>query len=90
MMSAARSMECIDQHNAERYLRDTQRIGPDEHISVRELSGGVSNLVLLVERSDGTPLFVLKQGREQLRVADPWFCSVKRILREVAALGRYR
>jgi 5-methylthioribose kinase len=76
----------IDQSNAEAYLCETGRIDAADEVVVRELSGGVSNVVLLVTRHNGQPLLVLKQAREQLRVADPWFCSVERIWREVETL----
>jgi 5-methylthioribose kinase len=80
-------MHLIDATNAEAYLRDTGRLAPGERVAIRELSGGVSNIVLLVEfpGSEREP-FVLKQAREQLRVAQPWFCSPERIWREVEVL----
>lgn len=78
-------MLLLDAENAAGYLRDSGRIGRDEQVEVRELSGGVSNVVLHVARSAGDD-FVLKQARGQLRVADPWFCSVERIWREVETL----
>ena len=76
----------IDEQNAEAYLRANGRIAASEQVIVRTLSGGVSNIVLLVARTSGEPIFVLKQAREQLRVAEPWFCSVERIWREVDVL----
>src|SRR5262245_36718618 len=79
-------MQLIDANNAARYLYDTGRIAAVDEVVVRELSGGVSNLVLLVSRPDGEPCYVLKQAREQLRVPEPWFCSVRRIWREIDVL----
>jgi 5-methylthioribose kinase len=79
-------MLLIDAKNAEGYLRNTGRIASEESVNVRELSGGVSNIVLLVSDSNGEPRFVIKQVREQLRVPDPWFCSIERIWREVEVL----
>jgi tRNA A-37 threonylcarbamoyl transferase component Bud32 len=79
-------MLLIDESNAEAYLRAAGRIAPNQPVVIRELTGGVSNVVLLVSRPDGEALFVLKQAREQLRVADPWYCSVERIWREVEVL----
>ncbi|MGE0755685.1 MAG: phosphotransferase [Pirellulaceae bacterium] len=76
----------IDEQTAQDYLRATGRIASQEEVRIRELAGGVSNVVLLVADARGLPRFVLKQAREQLRVADPWFCSVTRILREVEVL----
>ena len=80
-------MRLLDEHNVVEYLRETGRVGPTELLETRFLAGGVSNVVLHVhrpERVDGD--FVLKQARPQLRVPDPWFCSVERIWREVAVL----
>jgi aminoglycoside phosphotransferase (APT) family kinase protein len=57
----------------------------DAHVEVRELSGGVSNIVFLVSPQGETP-FVLKQARQQLRVPQPWFCGVDRLLREIDVL----
>ncbi len=80
-------MRLLDEHNAAAYLRETGRVDPAEPLDVQFLAGGVSNVVLYVRRparADGD--FVLKQARPQLRVPDPWFCSVERIWREVAVL----
>lgn len=80
-------MHLIDASNAEVYLRATGQVLPQEQVKVRELAGGVSNVVLLVTFPDKhRPAFVLKQAREQLRVAQPWFCSPERIWREVEVL----
>lgn len=78
-------MQLIDDQNAVDYLRERRLIEDDEQVRVRELLGGVSNLVLYVERPDHED-FVVKQARAQLRVEEPWFCSVDRIEREVAVL----
>jgi len=79
------AMLLIDEHNAAGYLRQHDLLNAAEAVQIRELPGGVSNVVLYVERTEGDD-FVLKQAREQLRVAEPWFCSVERIWREVAVL----
>src|SRR5688572_24201030 len=80
-------MQLIDATNAEAYLREAGRIEPADRVTVRELSGGVSNIVLLLEFADPARApFVLKQAREQLRVKEPWFCSPERIWREVEVL----
>jgi tRNA A-37 threonylcarbamoyl transferase component Bud32 len=77
----------IDCDSAEVYLRASGRIQPGESVRVRRLDGGVSNEVLYVERIEsGLGDFVLKQARPQLRVADPWYCSVERIWREAETL----
>jgi len=77
----------IDEHSTEAYLRDSGRIAPDEPLRVTELTGGVSNMVLLVEpleRPGGQ--FVIKQSRAQLRTRQPWFSSMERIWREADVL----
>src|SRR5687768_10686165 len=71
--------------NAVQYLRSRGHLAPGESANARELSGGVSNMVIHIARSDGDDL-VLKQVREQLKVAEPWYCSVDRIWREVDVL----
>jgi len=71
--------------NAEQYLRQSGRIALREQVAVRELKGGVSNLVLYVDRSEGAD-FVLKQSRDRLRVADEWLCPLERIWREAEVL----
>ncbi len=78
-------MRLIDENNAFEYLRSRDDFVADELLEVRELPGGISNEVLYVSRSCGED-FVLKQARGQLRVADPWFCSVERVWREVAVM----
>jgi 5-methylthioribose kinase len=52
---------------------------------VRELSGGVSNVVLRVDLED-RPSFVIKQCRERLRVAMDWRARLDRIWAERASL----
>lgn len=80
-------MRMVDQQNAEEYLRETSRVAVDERIVVGELAGGVSNMVLLVERPDRpADEFVLKQARAQLRTSQPWFSSVERAWREADVL----
>jgi len=69
------------------YLRDRGAIGSSEAVQIRELSGGVSNTVLLVHRpnSPGSD-FVLKQALPRLKVQQEWLCSIERIWREVETL----
>ena len=77
----------IDAASAERYLRDAGRLGANDAVEISRLAGGVSNEVLYVAfRGEPARDFVLKQARQQLRVADPWFCGVDRIWREVEVL----
>lgn len=78
-------MRLVDESAAESYLRESGRIGAGEKVRVRELGGGVSNMVLLVERAGGED-FVLKQARAQLRTSQPWFSSVERVWREADVL----
>jgi aminoglycoside phosphotransferase (APT) family kinase protein len=77
----------LTEHNAAEYLQRAGRVAADERLEVTFLAGGVSNVVLLLERpARPDERFVLKQARGQLQVAEPWFCSVERIWREVAYL----
>jgi 5-methylthioribose kinase len=76
----------ITPDNAATYLRDANRADGDERIDISELSGGVSNGVLLVTLPRRDERFVLKQARPRLRVKDEWLCPVERIWREVDVL----
>jgi 5-methylthioribose kinase len=67
------------------YLRQSGRVPDRAEIDVRELSGGVSNIVLRVEIR-GKPPFVIKQCRERLRVAMDWRARLDRIWTERATL----
>jgi 5-methylthioribose kinase len=67
------------------YLRQRGAIGPDEGALIRNLPGGVSNRVVLVQLENGRP-FVLKQALEKLRVQVDWFCTPTRIEREALGL----
>jgi aminoglycoside phosphotransferase (APT) family kinase protein len=71
--------------NAIHYLRSRGYVHSGERSEAYELSGGVSNMVVRVSRSAGNDI-VLKQVREQLNVAEPWYCSVERIWRETDML----
>jgi 5-methylthioribose kinase len=75
----------IDAKTAEEYLRAAGRLRADTRASIRELAGGVSNLVLRVEVEGERP-FVIKQSRERLRVAMDWRAGVERIWKERTAL----
>ena len=55
-------------------------------VAVRELGGGVSNLVLLVESLDGARRWVAKQSLGRLRVKDDWRSDRGRVFREAEAL----
>src|SRR5574340_1529008 len=57
-------------------------------LSIRELGGGVSNFVLLVE---GPGIrWVAKQSLGKLRVRDNWTSQRERIFREAAAIESLR
>ncbi|MFN0017982.1 MAG: phosphotransferase [Pirellulaceae bacterium] len=74
-------------HTAASYLRERGSIGTRERVEIRELSGGVSNTVLLVHRPDSSGGdFVLKQALPRLKVQQEWLCSIERIWREVEVL----
>ncbi|MBI3667234.1 MAG: phosphotransferase, partial [Acidobacteria bacterium] len=55
-----------------------------DRLTIRELGGGVSNTVLLVESPERR--FVLKQSLSRLRVKDEWLADRSRILREMRSL----
>src|SRR5580704_17135550 len=78
-------MKLLDAGNLEDYLRSTGRIDAGARVRIETLAGGVSNVVLRVDPDVGEP-FVLKQAREQLRTAAPWFSRLDRIWRETAAM----
>jgi 5-methylthioribose kinase len=72
--------------NSVAYLRSRGYLAPGETARAQELSGGVSNLVIHVAKAGGDDL-VLKQARGKLSVAEPWYCSIERIWREVEVLS---
>lgn len=76
----------IDALTAPDYLRQTARVPAGAEVLVRELAGGVSNIVLRVDVG-GWPPFVIKQCRERLRVAMEWRAPLDRIWTESATLG---
>jgi 5-methylthioribose kinase len=78
-------MHEITAETAAEYLRNSGRVSNRAEIRVRELSGGVSNIVLRVD-VPGEPPFVLKQCRERLRVAMDWRARLDRIWTERATL----
>ncbi len=82
-------MREIDAETAADYLRETGRVPAGAEVRVRELAGGVSNIVLRVDVA-GQPPFVIKQCRERLRVAMEWHARLDRIWTESATLGVLR
>ena len=77
----------LSAHNAHEYLFGRGLARGEEEISVRELGGGVSNIVLLVEWP-GNPekRWVMKQSLGKLRVKDDWRSERSRIFREAEAI----
>lgn len=71
--------------DAGEYLRRRGLIGHDESVTVRELSGGVSNVVLAVSGEEHA--LICKQSLPQLRVSDIWLADRTRILAEAEALA---
>jgi len=59
-------------------------------VAVRELGGGVSNIVLLVEWADPPRRWVVKQSLEKLRVQDDWRSERSRIYREAESIQALR
>ncbi len=80
------TMREIDAETAAAYLRETGHVPERCDVRVRELSGGVSNIVLRVDIADKPP-FVIKQCRERLRVAMEWLAPLERIWAESATIG---
>jgi 5-methylthioribose kinase len=78
-------MREITSETAADFLRASGRVPPGSEVLVRELSGGVSNVVLRVDVA-GQLSFVVKQCRERLRVAMDWRARLDRIWTERAAL----
>lgn len=78
-------MRELTAENAAAYLRESGRVPLEREIAVRELSGGVSNVVLRVDIQARSP-FVIKQCRERLRVAMDWRARLDRIWAELATL----
>jgi len=81
----------INPQNILPYLRSGGWAGPQDEIRVRELGGGVSNIVLLVEWRDRPERrWVVKQSLEKLRVQDDWRSERNRIFREAEAIQALR
>ncbi len=74
----------ISPGNLPTYLREHELLEPASEIQIRELGGGVSNIVLLVE-ADGVR-WVAKQSLGKLRVEADWWSSRERIFREADSL----
>ncbi len=70
------------------YLVDRKLVPGSEELSVRELGGGVSNTVLLVESSQFR--WVVKQSLGRLRVREDWRSDRARIFREAESIQALR
>ncbi len=81
----------LNRENVGNYLAGRGLVSAEEEISVRELGGGVSNIVLLVEWP-GNPdrRWVVKQSLGKLRVKDDWRSERSRIFREAEAMQLLR
>ena len=66
------------------YLHKHGLVRDQSQLSIRELGGGVSNIVLLMEGPQGR--WVAKQSLGKLRVEDDWRSSRERVFREAAAI----
>ena len=77
--------------NVESYLAGRGLAPLEEEVSVCELGGGVSNIVLMVEWP-GNPArrWVVKQSLGKLRVKDDWRSERSRIFREAEAIQALR
>ena len=81
----------ITTENVLPYLARRGLAGETETGEVRELGGGVSNIVLLVEWRDRPERrWVVKQSLEKLRVQDDWRSERIRIYREAEAIQALR
>jgi aminoglycoside phosphotransferase (APT) family kinase protein len=67
------------------YLREAGHIGPIEQPRLRNLTGGISNRTVLVERPTGEA-WVLKQALAKLRVPVDWFSNPERVHCEALGL----
>jgi 5-methylthioribose kinase len=83
----------INPENLKPYLVNRGLLRPEDSVSVRELGGGVSNIVLLVEGSGlnkSNQRWVVKQSLDKLRVEDDWRSERERIFREAEAIQSLR
>ncbi len=83
------ALDCltISSENIGSYLADRGLADVGDALEVRELGGGVSNIVLLVEwRRQPERRWVLKQSLEKLRVKDDWRSERGRVFREAEAI----
>ncbi len=73
--------------NVRDYLVQRELLSNGEAVTVRELGGGVSNIVLMIEwPDDPARAWVAKQSLGKLRVKDDWRSERSRIIREAEAI----
>ncbi len=83
----------ISPGNLKPYLVNRGLWRPEDDLLVRELGGGVSNIVLLAEGSGpnkSNHRWVVKQSLDKLRVEDDWRSERERIFREAEAIQSLR
>ena len=73
--------------NAHEYLASRGLTGSGDRVIIRELGGGISNIVLLIEVANGRSCrWVAKQSLGKLRVRDDWRSDRERVFREAEAI----
>lgn len=80
-------VELLTEHSVARYLREEHSLAA-EPVAVREMSGGVSCVVLDV--AGASQSWVVKQALERLRVEQEWSVTQERTLTEARALELVR
>jgi 5-methylthioribose kinase len=83
-MTGTSGGELLDERSVAAYLVERGVLDGAGAVTVRELSGGVSSIVLAVD--DGRRTVVVKQSLEYLRVGEGWRADRRRVLAEGAAL----
>jgi 5-methylthioribose kinase len=84
MTGAEREPDLLSTSSLADYLVARRVFDDADGIEVRELGGGVSNVVLAARQ--GHCRVVVKQALPRLRVADAWFAKRERAINEAAAL----
>lgn len=81
----------LTRENLPAYLLSRALVQNPDEVCARELGGGVSNIVLLVEqRHDPACRLVVKQSLDKLRVEDDWRSERERIFKEAEAIQLLR
>jgi hypothetical protein len=82
----------VTHENLAGYLQSVALSACDDRITIRELGGGVSSVVLLLLEwtDDATRRWVVKQSLGKLRVRDEWLSDRERIFREADSLVMLR